>query len=100
MEKTEQQVMRSANAMSSEFPEYMGEAEVIAIVYGDVNGDGNVSLLDAMFLSRHMSGWSNVRIDEAAADLNKDGRINILDLVVMERFLGKWAGYETLPYQP
>jgi len=75
-----------------------GTVNVISFLYGDVNRDGEVDMLDAMVFARWMAKWANYKeIDERAADLDGDGEITAWDLVVLQRHLAEWDGYETLP---
>ncbi|MGN0180771.1 MAG: dockerin type I repeat-containing protein, partial [Monoglobaceae bacterium] len=70
------------------------ETEEIAIVpptfiYGDLNGDNKVNLLDLIALRKHLAKWS-VDIKLTAADCNGDGNVNLLDLILMRKYLAKW----------
>ena len=53
----------------------------------DVNGDGNVNILDLVFVA----GQFGAPVTEAnrAADVNRDGAINILDLTLIAQHFGK-----------
>ena len=55
-------------------------------VPGDVNGDGQINVTDAILILKHIAGW-NTTIDDVAADVNKDGRITILDAVAVLRMI-------------
>ena len=70
-----------------------------AFIYGDVNDDGRVTLLDSTILARWLAMWEGVEINEAAADVNGDGRVTLLDQTVLRRHLAMWEGYEILPWQ-
>ena len=67
-------------------------------VYGDVNGDGSVTPLDAIILMRYLSGWSGYSIDTAASDIDLSGSVNAKDSVILIRHLTSVKGYETLPF--
>ena len=58
-------------------------------MYGDVNGDGIVNLLDLMAMRKYLAKWS-VSVDTEATDCNADGNINLLDLMLMRKYLAKW----------
>ena len=71
------------------------------VLYGDVNGDGNVNKLDRAFFARYLAGWPEYPadvIDMAAADVNDDGKVNKLDRAILTRHLAGWPGYGELPY--
>jgi PKD repeat protein len=58
---------------------------------GDINGDGSVSVLDAIRFGTYFglrygdAGWS------ADADINRDGKVNILDVIMVAQNFGKSA---------
>ena len=53
---------------------------------GDVNRDGQVSVLDLILVSRHLGEDAAVN---PQADVNRDGIINIQDLIVVAQHLGE-----------
>ena len=57
---------------------------------GDVNGDGQVNITDAIALINHLSNSST--IDMSGADTNFDGQVNITDVTVLLNYLlgGTW----------
>lgn len=80
------------------------EASVGAVelrMYGDLTRNGAVSINDAAWLKRYLSGWQSyafIEDDADIADVNVDGKTNIADLMVLERHLSQMKGYEVLPY--
>jgi len=68
----------------------------VTILYGDVNDDGVVDGLDALYLARHLAGWLGYVTITEAADVNGDGNIDGLDALYLARHLAGWSGYETL----
>ena len=50
---------------------------------GDVNRDGQVSILDMILIARHLG--------ETQVDVNGDGIVNVLDLVILANAFGKDA---------
>ena len=69
------------------------------IMYGDINGDGRVDALDALYLARHRAGWPGYPLDERAkkaADVNGDGVIDIFDSLYLARHLMGLEEYKHL----
>lgn len=62
------------------------------ILFGDVNGDGDVTAKDATLLRRYLAeGW-NVTIDLTAADVNGDSDVTAKDVTLLRRYLaGGWG---------
>ncbi len=52
-----------------------------AYVKGDANGDGNVTITDAVAIVNKILGNASGSFNEAAADVNRDGEITITDAV-------------------
>ena len=77
------------------------EPTLESILYGDVNGDGDVTQLDAFYLARHIAEWDGYEADKLnypACDVNLDGKVTQVDSFILARHLAEWEGYETLPY--
>ena len=65
--------------------------EIPFVVLGDINGDGNVNILDLQLLLRHVSR-RNILTDERqllAADVNRDGNVDILDLRLLLQYVSR-----------
>lgn len=59
-----------------------------AVIYGDNNGDGNVTILDLLRIQKHLLGNSNLsNIELTASDTNKDGNVNIVDLLRIQKHI-------------
>lgn len=74
---------------------------VLDSMFGDVNRDGRVNLLDSTILARYVAKWPEYTadsIDLQAADVNNDGRVNLLDSTILARHVAKWPDYSELPY--
>lgn len=60
------------------------------IVYGDVSGDGKISIIDLANIQKHLL---KVKLQEGnymiAADTNKDGKISIIDLANVQKHILK-----------
>ena len=57
---------------------------------GDVNGDGDIDIADAVCIVNHVVGKSNTTFNAAAADVNDDGEVDIADAVkIVNLVVGK-----------
>ena len=58
------------------------------LIYGDINGDGNISAVDYVNVKNHIMG-SNVLNDiyTKAADVNSDGNISAVDYVNIKNYI-------------
>ena len=57
------------------------------IMYGDVNGDGEVNLMDLIPMTKYVSGVTDVNINLDAADVNVDGKVDDKDVAIMKKYL-------------
>lgn len=60
------------------------------VIYGDVNGDGEITTLDLLVIQKHLlkkSMLTNAYLK--AADVNKDNSVNTLDLLIVQKHLLK-----------
>ena len=83
---------------SGEYYDVQNEGETVFIeipvtagepVFGDVDGDGQVSKSDMDLVEEYILG--NVELTEqqfARADCNEDGAVNVLDLVRIRKAIG------------
>ena len=53
---------------------------VVTIIKGDANGDGEVNAADIVVLQNYLSGQHTTDIDESAADADGDGSITVADV--------------------
>ena len=65
---------------------------VSARLLGDVDGDDEVSILDATCIQRHLADLPVEKYVEEAADADQDGEVSILDATAIQRHL---AGLES-----
>ena len=69
-----------------------GVIKVINVVYGDVNSDGVVDLIDVLMLRKYLvnidpeTGVSTVEVS-AGADVNGDGEIDLIDVLMLRKYL-------------
>ena len=75
------------------------ESSVPGVVYGDADGDGDVTLADIAIFGKILAKWIGFELpeDTTVLDLNADGKVNPLDLVYMARHVANWDGYKVLP---
>ena len=58
-----------------------------ALMFGDVDGDGDITVLDATAIQRRLASLSTEAFNEAAADTDGDGDVTILDATLIQRYL-------------
>ena len=57
----------------------------------DADGDGVVSMKDAVMITRWLAHWQGVTIDQASADVNGDSQVTLIDVILIKRYLvGGW----------
>lgn len=60
-------------------------------VCGDINGDGSIDALDAVYFTRAIAGWEGYQMpSEAVGDINSDGSVDGQDVIYLIRFLSGW----------
>ncbi len=65
-----------------------GEKTYIAVIYGDVTGDGIISAVDYVKIKNHIMKSSNITgAYLVAADANKDGTVNAVDYVLVKNYI-------------
>jgi len=58
------------------------------VIYGDVNGDGAISLIDLLYIQRHLLNTSKLSgVFFTSADISKDNKITLVDLLMVQRHL-------------
>lgn len=75
--------------------------DVEVVLYGDLDGDGVVTLKDLTSLGRYLAGWDGYTEDTlnlSVADVNGDGFIKLNDITIMGRHMAGWEDYKVLPY--
>ena len=65
------------------------EVEAIEIIYGDANGDGEVTTRDVTLLQQYMAGWDVTLVAESA-DANGDGEVTTRDVTLLQQFMAGW----------
>ena len=70
------------------------------ILIGDVNGNGEIDIGDAVYIASYLADVSGYIIDSVdfdKADVNRDGKIDNTDAEYISAYLAKLDGYEKLP---
>ena len=66
----------------------VGIKEYACIIYGDINGDSMVDIVDILYMKRHILGLSPLGgLKEIVADVNKKDGIDIIDMLYMKRHI-------------
>jgi len=60
------------------------------ILYGDVDGNDAVNLLDVSAMMKSIAGWTNVTMSEPAADVDGSGKVNLIDVGLVMKSIAKW----------
>ncbi|MDP4183172.1 MAG: dockerin type I domain-containing protein [Bacillota bacterium] len=61
----------------------------IAIISGDINGDGSINMSDIIILAKTFNMTSSNEAFDKTADLNGDGAINMSDVMIIARHFNK-----------
>ena len=69
---------------------------VIPFLLGDVDGDGNVTILDATCIQRHLASIPVFAYNEPAADTDDDGTVTVLDATLIQRHLAQNAAPDNI----
>ena len=86
------------------FRENTAQSEPIKVLgpveCGDVDTNGTVDFVDALWLKRHVAKWNGYSdIYMKSADVNNDGKADEADVMILERYLAGWEEYRNLPYK-
>ena len=68
-----------------------GNDSLKALIYGDVNRDGKVSIGDAIDVLKIIAGWDTT-VNKDAADVEKDGKVNVSDAIKLLKYVANWSG--------
>lgn len=92
-------VFNSGAADSETFVMPEGELDLSASIfrYGDANSDGSITLTDAVFMLKYLSGYRDVinqlrrfECGETLLDFNADGSISLADCTEMLKYIAGW----------
>ena len=59
------------------------------LVLGDTDGDGEVTIIDATCIQRHLAELPTFAFNEKAADSDEDGEVTIIDATCIQRHLAE-----------
>jgi len=63
-------------------------SEFKVVVYGDINNDGLIDIVDLLKVRQHLVGYTTLKdASLKASDLNKDNTVDIVDLLLVRKFL-------------
>ena len=58
------------------------------VIYGDVDGDGSITVTDLLFVQKHILGFTKLTGSYlTAADVNKDSKVNVVDILFIQKHL-------------
>ena len=60
---------------------------------GDLNGDGNYNIDDAILILKIMANWDLPDVFKEAGDINGDGRTNSMDVIYYLKAIAGWKGF-------
>lgn len=63
------------------------EPDVLDFQVGDVNADGEISIIDTVLIQQHIAGMNPGQFNEALADVDRSGSVSIVDSVLISRFI-------------
>lgn len=66
------------------------------IILGDVDGDGEVTIIDATAIQRHLASIPTASYNEKAADADGDGSVTILDATAIQLHLAQLPANENI----
>lgn len=59
-----------------------------AVIYGDISGDGNITIKDLLLVQKHLLGSQSLSGPSLkAADVSKDNAVSIKDLLLIQKYL-------------
>lgn len=59
------------------------------VIRGDADGDGEVTILDATAIQRHLAELETEKYTEAAADADSDGYVTVMDATAIQRYIAE-----------
>lgn len=81
-------VVVSYGGFTTEF-DVIVEAKKPKYIIGDVNNDGEITIMDATAIQRHVAKFTVEGFNELAADVDSDGKISVADATNVQRCVAK-----------
>ncbi len=66
-----------------------GGESLRALIYGDVNRDGKITVTDVTAMLKRLANW-DVNVNSDAADVDANGKVNVSDVTKMLKYLANW----------
>lgn len=67
-----------------------GKVDIIDVLFGDVNNDGKINVVDANMIRRHAAQLTTLTESQLlGADVNGDGKVNVVDANLIRRYAAK-----------
>lgn len=63
------------------------EPSVLDFQVGDVNADGEISIVDSVLIQQHLVGMNPGQFNEELADVDRNGSVSIIDSVLISQFI-------------
>lgn len=63
------------------------DGTTVSYTIGDVNGDGNIDIIDLVVLKKHLANIEMSYFVEEAADFNDDSKVDSADLIILRQVL-------------
>lgn len=83
------------------FPFVASAADIAEDAFGDVSGDSDTSLLDALMIFQYINGKITLGpLQYAAADLNADGSVTLVDALTLFQYINGQGEPEPVPDGP
>ena len=58
------------------------------VVYGDIDGDANISVVDLLYLKKYILGDMSLNApNKTASDISKDGKTDVVDLLLLKKHI-------------
>lgn len=72
-------------------------AQTNGLMYGDVNLDGDIDLLDILTMKLYLVEDNPADFSFENADVNADNEVDLVDLLILKKYLAEWDGIHLGP---